>query len=143
MKTSADFKVTVTIFSKVVDLVMKKNFCYIFSVLNLGSIGYRTLRVLCIKFGFSLRSELTSIPKYKIEHLVGFINTEGKSLEVSLADKKFNINYLKEIRTLKSIRLSKGLPVNGQRTHSNGETCKTLRTNKNSSILKKNEKKNK
>ena len=65
--------------------------------------------------------------KTQLNSLIKYINKNIKIEQLLKKEKKEKINNLLKIKNIRGIRQSLGLPVNGQRTHTNAKTCKKLK----------------
>lgn len=86
--------------------------------LNLEHIHHKNLKLKHIKYLF--KNEIRFIFGAKLRNRV-------------ISDRKF----LEEVNCLKQIRFTLGLPCNGQRTQTNGRTCKLKQNNKVKEVKKK------
>lgn len=122
-------KRTCIILSKIIDFVQLQT---IQKVLNsIMGLKLHTVNLLCIKVGIvSHQLKLIYLPNYKLTHMFNFINCEGTASTEYFESRMVMIKYLQSIKTVKSKRLEKGLPLNGQRTRSNSETCRKRRIKK-------------
>jgi small subunit ribosomal protein S13 len=88
-------------------------------------IGYSTANLVCKKLGFSKNLKIENLSKEQTVKLVKTI----EFLKLNLASdlKKFNSLNLKTLISMKSyrgLRKIQGLPIRGQRTHTNAKTAK-------------------
>jgi small subunit ribosomal protein S13 len=80
------------------------------------------------KLGFSRNLKIKNLSKKQIHKLIRVVN----SLNILLANdlKKFRLSIFQNLLTIKStkgFRKSCGLPVRGQRTHTNAKTARKVR----------------
>lgn len=104
---------------KTVKIALKK-------IYGLGN--YQTT-LLCKQLGFSSNLKITSLTNEQIAKLIRLI--ESSSLVITSELKKlqvFNLKLLIDIKCYKGLRRLRGLPVRGQRTHTNSKNSKYLRT---------------
>ena len=95
-----------------------------FSLTSIFGINQYQALVICKKLGLSANCKLSILTSEQIVKLIKFI--EKLNLLISYDLKKSNILLTKkqiQIKTYKSIRKLRGLPVRGQRTHTNGKTA--------------------
>jgi small subunit ribosomal protein S13 len=100
----------------------------IFSLRALYGLGKARSRLLCRKLGYSDNLTISDLTEYQINELISLIQTSGLVLTNEL--KKFQILLLKQkvrIKSYKGLRRIRGLPVRGQRTHTNAKTAKRLK----------------
>ena len=92
---------------------------------SIFGLGIKNIRLVFKKLGLSENLKVQNLSKKQINILVKKIS----SLNILLANEllKFqvlNFNKLISIKAIKGYRKSAGLPVRGQRTHTNGKTAK-------------------
>lgn len=96
-----------------------------FSLINIYGLGSYQAKVICKKLGFS-KNLITS--KMTNEQIIKLIKSIEKSnLMITSELKKYQIFTLKnlvDIKCYSGLRRIKGLPVRGQRTHTNARTSK-------------------
>lgn len=81
-------------------------------------IGKKTEFQFKAKYGINLKSK-TSFLNNKFQTVFNCLN-KNRLIERKLFDSnKNNVNYYKDIKSFRGIRHVKGLPVRGQRTHTN------------------------
>lgn len=77
------------------------------------------------KSGFSTNLNLKLITSEQITNLVMIINSLNIKISNNLRKYKLSIfKNLFDIKSIRSFRLNKGLPVRGQRTHTNAKTAR-------------------
>ena len=77
------------------------------------------------KLGFSANLKIKNMSKDQSQNLTFQINLNKNSLSVNLKKSNFNIfKRLISIKSIRGLRLKKGLPVRGQRTHTNAKTAR-------------------
>lgn len=84
---------------------------------------------ICKRLGFSRNFEVKSLTDIQIKQLVKLTNS--LSLVITSDLKKLKNLVVKRLVTIKSyrgLRKIKGLPIRGQRTHTNAKTVKKIRT---------------
>lgn len=111
-----------------------KNILY--ALMHLYGINRYQSNKICANIGVN---PLTTINKLKTNHVNRLTNYIKKNIKIEQHLKQLKKNEQKkllEIKTIRGIRKSLGLPVRGQRTHTNAKTCKkfkfkfnTFRTN--------------
>ena len=98
-------------------------------------IGKSRADLICKKLGFSKNLKCQDLSKKQIENVVKVIKSLNFELGNDLKRRKnFFLNKLLSIKSSRGLRLNKGLPVRGQRTHSNASTAKKLRPIKKKTI---------
>lgn len=99
-----------------------------FTLKYIFGIGSRQSILICKKLGFSNNLKVQSLSDDQISQIVKVID----SLDLILANdlKKFKLLVLKRLISIKSykgLRRKKGLPIRGQRTHTNAKTARKIR----------------
>jgi cytochrome c oxidase subunit 3 len=95
------------------------------SLTQIYGIGYSTAVFICKKLGFSKNLKTKDLSQEQIVRLVKTI--EILKLNIASDLKKSNLIGLKNLISIKSyrgLRRNQGLPVRGQRTHTNARTAK-------------------
>jgi small subunit ribosomal protein S13 len=95
------------------------------SLTKIYGIGCFTGILICKKLGFSKNLKIKDLSKEQIVKLVKTI--EFLKLNIASDLKKSNLLGFKNLVTIKSykgLRRNQGLPVRGQRTHTNAQTAK-------------------
>lgn len=85
-----------------------------------------TVKSLCKKKGLNVRSPFSHIPKSTLTILTRKLKKLFNLVILKRQIKK-RVQHLQNIKTYKGLRHRKGLPVRGQRTHTNAKTQKALR----------------
>lgn len=99
-----------------------------FALKYVFGIGKKQSVLICQKLGFSSNLKVKSLSEDQISQTVKVID----SLNLLLANdlKKFKLLVLKKLILIKSyrgLRRKKGLPIRGQRTHTNAKTSRKIR----------------
>lgn len=100
----------------------------LFALKYIYGIGSSHALLICKKLGFSENLKVKNLSKEQIVQLVNMI----ESLNLNLASdlKKFNLLNKKKLISIKSyrgLRRNQGLPIRGQRTHTNAKTSRKIR----------------
>ena len=96
-----------------------------FSLRKVYGLGSTKVNLLCKKLGVSPNLKVYNLSAKKLKKLIKFI--EILNIKVSSELKKnisLNLQTLVNIKSYRGLRKLKGLPVRGQRTHSNAKTSK-------------------
>ena len=99
-----------------------------FSLTKIFGIGRFQSFLICKKLGLSYNCKLSKLTPDQIVKLIKFI--ENLSLLINSNLKKSKIILVKrlvQIKAYKGIRRLRGLPVRGQRTHTNAKTASKFR----------------
>lgn len=98
------------------------------SLTQIYGIGHFTAVFICKKLGFSKNLKIKNLSKEQISKLIKTIELLKLSIASDL--KKSNLLNSKNLISIKSyrgLRRNQGLPVRGQRTHTNARTAKKRR----------------
>lgn len=82
---------------------------------------------ICKNIGVNPQTIINKLKKNQLNRLINYINKNIKIEQLLKKEKKEKINNLLNIKTNRGIRRNLGLPVRGQRTHTNSKTCKKLK----------------
>ena len=99
-----------------------------FSLQRIYGIGKNQSSLICRKLGFSKNLITSELSKEQVFDLVMLI--EKSNLIITNELKKLQVLFLRNlvnIKSYKGLRRIRGLPVKGQRTHTNGKTAKRLK----------------
>lgn len=99
-----------------------------FSLKNIYGIGSFESSNICKKLGFSKNFKVKNLTKDQIKNLLKIVNESNLLIASDL--KKFKNLILKNlvfIKSYKGLRRIKGLPVRGQRTHTNSRTSRKIK----------------
>lgn len=109
---------------------LPENKSVIFALTSVYGIGKTTSFFICKKIGFSTNLKIKDLSKEQYKDLLEIV----KSLNLILASdlKKTHLIGLKKLVNIKSyrgLRKLRGLPVRGQRTHTNAKTARNQKNN--------------
>ena len=99
-----------------------------------GINNYQSQKI-CKIFGINPKINIIKIKKNQLNNLINYLNKNKKVEYFLKKEKKENFLKLLDIKLIRSLRYNQGLPVRGQRTHTNAQTVKRLKKK-----LKKNKK---
>lgn len=103
------------------------NDVYIIKMLqNIFGIGYNTAKYLCFKSGLNLKSRVGDVDESIFRIILNEIKKEIVIEEDLKKRIQRNIIKKKKMNCYQGFRHIRGLPVRGQRTHTNGRTKKRL-----------------
>jgi small subunit ribosomal protein S13 len=110
-----------------------------------GINNYQSKKI-CKTLGINPQITLKKIKKNHVNKLINYLNKNIKVESLLKKSQKERVNSLLNIKLIRIIRARNGLPVRGQRTHTNAKTIKYLkrgikRKKKLSKRKKKNDKK--
>jgi small subunit ribosomal protein S13 len=105
-----------------VDLPKHKQIAY--SLPYLYGIGQKLAKELCTKAGIPLTKKTEELTEGEIKRIRELLETEYKVEGDLRREVQMNIKRLMDLGCYRGLRHRKGLPVNGQRTHTNARTRK-------------------
>jgi small subunit ribosomal protein S13 len=109
------------------ELVVNKSI--VFALQKIYGIGKAQSLKICKTLGFSSNFKIIDLTTDQLKKLTKTIETSGLIITTELKKKKsFALKELVNLKTYRGIRRIKGLPVRGQRTHTNGKTAKLRRS---------------
>lgn len=97
----------------------------LFALMKIHGIGKSTAFFICKKLGFSINFKIKNLNQNQIIELLQFVDSLNLLLNNEL--KKLKSIILKKFVNIKSyrgLRRVRGLPVRGQRTHTNAQSAK-------------------
>ena len=102
-----------------------------FSLQNIYGLGKYQTNFICKKLGFSKNYKVNNLSNEQIVKMIKTIESTNLKLTSELKKLQiFNLKLLVEIKSYKGLRRIRGLPVRGQRTHTNAKTVKSKRSKK-------------
>jgi small subunit ribosomal protein S13 len=103
------------------------NTSIVYALTILYGINIYQSRKICKNIGINPQITVNKLKNNHVNRLINYINKNLKIEQFLKKDKKDKINVLLNIKNNRGIRYSQGLPVNGQRTHTNAKTVKKLK----------------
>ena len=104
-----------------------ENTSIVYALTILYGINIYQSKKICKNIGINPQITVNKLKNNHVNRLINYINKNLKIEQFLKKDKKDKINDLLEIKSNRGIRLSQGLPVRGQRTHTNAKTSKKLK----------------
>ena len=89
---------------------------------------YQSINI-CKNIGINPHITIDKLKSNHVNRLIQYINKNIKVEQLLKKEKKDRLNNLLEIKSNRGIRLNQGLPVRGQRTHTNAKTAKKFKKN--------------
>lgn len=107
---------------------LPENKSILISLTNIYGVGKHQSHFLCKILGLSVNLKTKNLSKEQVNKIIKVVEV----LKISLASdlKKIKLLIAKNLVSIKSyrgLRRFQGLPVRGQRTHTNGRTAKRVR----------------
>lgn len=112
----------------ILETELPENKSIYFSLTKIFGIGKFQSFLICKKIGLAYNSKLSKLTSNQIIKLVKLIENSSLLINSNLRKYKITlINKLIQIKTYKGIRRLHGLPIRGQRTHTNAKTASKIR----------------
>ncbi len=99
----------------------------LYSLTTLYGINEYQSKKICKNVGINPQITVNKLKNYQVNRLISYINKNLKIEQVLKQINKTKLNELLEIKSIRGIRQSSGLPVRGQRTHTNAKTAKKFK----------------
>ena len=99
----------------------------LYSLTVLYGINEYQSKKICKSVGINPQITLNKLKNYQVNLIINYINKNLKIEHILKEEKKKRLNILLEIKNNRGIRQSVGLPVRGQRTHTNAKTAKKFK----------------
>nr|QYB22906.1 ribosomal protein S13 [Nitzschia ovalis] len=107
---------------------LPENKSVFFALTNIYGIGQTTAFLICKKLGFSMNLKIKDLTQEQIVDILQIVESLNLTLNNEL--KKLRSLTLKKLISIKSyrgLRKVRGLPVRGQRTHTNAKSARKNR----------------
>ena len=99
-----------------------------FALTSIYGIGKSTAFTICKKLGFSINLKIKDLTQEQIGEMVQLIDSLNLNLNNELKKlKSLTLKNLVSIKSYKGLRRVRGLPVRGQRTHTNAKSARKYR----------------
>lgn len=111
---------------------LPENKSIIISLTQIYGIGQTSALIFSKKLGFSANFKITELSRGQVNNVIKIVESSGIVLASDL--KKIKVLITKKLLSIKSyrgLRLYRGLPVRGQRTHTNAKTQKKMNSRRN------------
>ncbi len=96
-----------------------------FALMYIYGMGKKNSFLICKKLGFSINLKVKDLSKEQVNKLIKIVEFLNIKLTSDLKKfKLFDKTKLASIKSYRGLRLQKGLPVRGQRTHTNAKTSR-------------------
>jgi small subunit ribosomal protein S13 len=98
------------------------------ALLSIYGIGLHHSFSICKRLGFSPNLRIKNLTKKQVYKLITAIELSGISISTDLRKSRLLINKkLVDIKSYKGLRKLQGLPIRGQRTHTNAKSSRRHR----------------
>jgi small subunit ribosomal protein S13 len=96
-----------------------------FALMNIYGIGRYTAHRMCKKLGFSINLKIKDLTQEQITEMIQLVDSLNINLNNELKTlKSLTLTNLVFIKSYKGLRRARGLPVRGQRTHTNAKSAR-------------------
>jgi small subunit ribosomal protein S13 len=105
-----------------------ENKSIVFALNNIYGIGRYQSLIICKKLGFSTNFKVKNLSEEQIKKLLKIIYNSNLMITSDLKNlKNLILKNLVSIKSQRGLRRIRGLPIRGQRTHTNARTAKKIR----------------
>ena len=112
----------------VLETKLSENKSVVFALTKVYGIGEKTAYLICKKLGFSINLKTKDLTQEQIEELIQLIESLNLTLNNELKKlRSLNLKTLISIKSYRGLRRVRGLPVRGQRTHTNAKSSRKSR----------------
>jgi small subunit ribosomal protein S13 len=107
---------------------LPENKSVFFALTNVYGIGKNTAFLICKKLGFSMNLKTKNLTQEQVIEILQLIDSLNLTLNNELKKlRSLTLKNLVSIKCYRGLRRVRGLPVRGQRTHTNGKSSKKNR----------------
>jgi len=107
---------------------LPENKSVFFALTNIYGIGEKTACLICKKLGFSVNLKTKNLTQDQIEDLIQLVDSSNLILNNELKKlRSLTLKTLISIKSYRGLRRVRGLPVRGQRTHTNAKSSRKTR----------------
>jgi small subunit ribosomal protein S13 len=104
---------------------LPENKSVFFALTNVYGIGRTTAFLICKKLGFSMNLKIKDLTQEQIVNILQLIESLNLTLNNELKKlRSLTLKKLVSIKSYRGLRRVRGLPVRGQRTHTNAQSAK-------------------
>ena len=104
---------------------LSENKSVFFALTNVYGIGRNTASFICKKLGFSLNLNILDFTQEQVEELLQVVDSMDLTLNNELKKlRSLTLKTLVSIKSYRGLRRVRGLPVRGQRTHTNAKSSR-------------------
>jgi small subunit ribosomal protein S13 len=107
---------------------LPENKSVFFALTNIYGINKNTASFICKKLGFSVNLKTKNLSQEQTVEVLQLIDSLNLTLNNDLKKlKSLTLKNLTSIKSYRGLRRVRGLPVRGQRTHTNAKSSKRIR----------------
>ena len=105
-----------------------ENKSLVFALNKVYGLGNSKSKKICKSLGFSINLKVISLTKDQVSKLIRFIENSDNLVSSDLKKHKFMVlKKLTNLKLYRGLRRFNGLPVRGQRTHTNSKNSKKFK----------------
>ena len=109
----------------ILETKLPENKSIVFALTRVYGIGEKTACLICKKLGFSVNLKTKDLTQEQIEELIQLVESLNLTLNNELKKlRSLNLKTLISIKSYRGLRRVRGLPVRGQRTHTNAKSSR-------------------
>ena len=106
---------------------ISKSINIVYALTILYGVNVSQSQKICKNIGINPQITVNKLKKNHLNKIINYLNKNIKIEHFLKKEKKNDINQLLNIKINRGIRYSQGLPVRGQRTHTNAKTIRKLK----------------
>lgn len=104
---------------------LPENKSVFFALINIYGIGKSTAFSICKKLGFSINLKTKDLTQEQITEILQLVDSLNLKLNNELKNlRSMNLKNLVSIKSYRGLRRVRGLPIRGQRTHTNAKSSR-------------------
>ena len=112
----------------VLETKLPENKSVVFALTKVYGIGEKTAYLICKKLGFSVNLKTKDLTQEQVEEIIQLVDSLNLTLNNELKKlRSLNLKTLISIKSYRGLRRVRGLPVRGQRTHTNAKSSRKNR----------------
>lgn len=112
----------------VLETKLPENKSVVFALTKVYGIGEKTAYSICKKLGFSINLKTKDLTQEQVEEIIQLVDSLNLTLNNELKKlRSLNLKTLISIKSYRGLRRVRGLPVRGQRTHTNAKSSRKNR----------------
>ena len=111
----------------ILETKLPENKSIFFALTRIYGIGKKTSFLICKKLGFSINLKIKNVTQDQLISIIKLTDSSGLVLNSELKKlKSLSLKKLISIKSYKGLRRVKGLPIRGQRTHTNAKSARKI-----------------
>ena len=111
----------------ILETKLPENKSVFFALTYIYGIGEKTSYLICKKLGFSINLKIKNLTQEQSMDIIKIIDSSQLTLSNELKKlKSLSLKRLVSIKSYRGLRKMRGLPVRGQRTHTNAKSANKI-----------------